>query len=223
MIKAVIFDMFETLVTHYNYPLYFGEQIAADIGISNEEFQTIWNPSEEKRTIGLWTLEEVLENILREHDRYSEDLLKLIVKKRVATKQACFENLNPEIIPVLEAIKQSNRKIALISNCYSEEVGVIRQSEIANYFDNMYLSFEQGIQKPDLKIFMKCIEELNVTPNECLYIGDGGSNELQAARDVGMTALQAGWYIEKSGQLKNKRKTDFPLLHTPKDVLRYLE
>ena len=223
MIKAVIFDMFETLVTHYNYPLYFGEQIAADIGISNEEFQTIWNPSEEKRTIGLWTLEEVLENILRAHDRYSEDLLKFIVKKRVATKQACFENINPEIIPMLEAIKQSNRKIALISNCYSEEVGVIRQSKIANYFDNMYLSFEQGIQKPDLKIFIKCIEELNVTPNECLYIGDGGSNELQAAKDVGMTALQAGWYIEQSGQLKNKRKTDFPLLQTPKDVLRYLE
>ena len=52
MVKAVIFDMFETLVTHYNRPLYFWEQIAADIGISNEEFQTIWHPSEEKRTKG---------------------------------------------------------------------------------------------------------------------------------------------------------------------------
>ncbi|MBQ5445989.1 MAG: hypothetical protein IIT48_04920 [Lachnospiraceae bacterium] len=30
MIKVGIFDMFETLVTHYNCPLYFGEQIVAD-------------------------------------------------------------------------------------------------------------------------------------------------------------------------------------------------
>ena len=76
MVKAVIFDMFETLVTHYNRPLYFGEQIAADIGISNEEFQTIWHPSGEKRTIGIQTLEDVLEEILRKHNLYSEDLLK---------------------------------------------------------------------------------------------------------------------------------------------------
>ena len=38
MIKAVIFDVFETLVTHYNCPLYFGEQIAEDIGICNERY-----------------------------------------------------------------------------------------------------------------------------------------------------------------------------------------
>lgn len=223
MIKAVVFDMFETLVTHYSRPLYFGEQIAADIGIRNEEFQAIWRSSEEKRTIGLLTLEEVLETILRKQECYSEELLKRIVKKRVTIKRECFENLNPEILPMLKAIRQSNRKIALISNCYSEEVGVIRQSIFVKYFDKLYLSFEQGMQKPDLEIFKKCIADLHVTANECLYIGDGDSNELQAAREIGMTALQAGWYIEQSGQLKNKRKTDFPLLSAPKDVLQYLE
>ncbi len=31
MIKAVIFDMFETLVTHYECPVYMGKQIANDI------------------------------------------------------------------------------------------------------------------------------------------------------------------------------------------------
>ncbi len=36
MIKAVIFDMFETLVTHYESPLYFAEHMAADMGISEE-------------------------------------------------------------------------------------------------------------------------------------------------------------------------------------------
>ena len=53
MIRAVIFDMFETLVTHYNSALYFGEQIAADLGISNEEFQKVWQSYDESRTIGL--------------------------------------------------------------------------------------------------------------------------------------------------------------------------
>ena len=38
MIRAVIFDMFETLITHYNSPLYFGKQMAEDAGIPENRF-----------------------------------------------------------------------------------------------------------------------------------------------------------------------------------------
>ena len=33
MIKAVIFDMYETLITQYSNPQYFGRHIAKDAGI----------------------------------------------------------------------------------------------------------------------------------------------------------------------------------------------
>ena len=39
MIKAVIFDMFETLVTHFESPVYMAKQISNDIGISEEKFR----------------------------------------------------------------------------------------------------------------------------------------------------------------------------------------
>ena len=58
MVKAVIFDMYETLITHYNSPLYFGTQMAMDAGISEEAFQSLWRPMESDRTIGKITLEE---------------------------------------------------------------------------------------------------------------------------------------------------------------------
>ncbi len=41
MIKAVIFDMYETLVTHFDSPLYFGVQIAQDLGIPENIFQEL--------------------------------------------------------------------------------------------------------------------------------------------------------------------------------------
>ena len=37
-IQAVIFDMYETLVTQFCSPLYYGTQIAEDLGLSAEEF-----------------------------------------------------------------------------------------------------------------------------------------------------------------------------------------
>ena len=52
MIKAVIFDMFETLITLFESTAYFGTQMAIDAGISEEEFQSLWEPTEDDRTIG---------------------------------------------------------------------------------------------------------------------------------------------------------------------------
>ncbi|MDE6698901.1 MAG: HAD family hydrolase [Lachnospiraceae bacterium] len=71
----------------------------------------------------------------------------------------------------------------------------MRQSELFPYFDAVLLSCEQGIQKPDEEIFIRCIEQLHVKPEECLYVGDGGSRELETARKLGMTAAQAVWYL----------------------------
>ena len=67
MTRAVIFDMFETLITHYHSPLYFGTQMAADAGIPEDKFQALWRSTEHERTIGKLTLEEALEIILREN------------------------------------------------------------------------------------------------------------------------------------------------------------
>lgn len=33
-------------------------------------------------------------------------------------------------------------------------------------------------------IFERCIEKLGVKADECLYVGDGGSYELEAAADI---------------------------------------
>lgn len=222
MIRAVIFDMFETLVTFCESPLYFGAQIAKDAGIPEVKFNEIWRPSEHARSIGEMTLEQVLERILRENECYSEKLLTDIVAKRIASKQDCFRHINPDIIPMLAKIKEKGILIGLISNCYSEEVEAIRNSELFPYFDAVYLSYEQGVWKPDEEIFRRCMEGLSVKAEECLYIGDGGSHELETARKLGMTAAQAAWYFKEEFVQLAERKEDFVQLKVPMDVLKYL-
>lgn len=219
MTEAVIFDMFETLITHYNQPLYFGTEIAVDAGISVEKFQEIWHPMESDRTIGKMSLEEVLELILKENNCYSKELLNKIVKKRIATKKSCFEHLHPEIISMFAELKEKGMKIGLISNCFSEEVSVIRDSVLAPYFDVMCLSYEEKLQKPDRRIFESCVKKLGVNPEECVYVGDGGSQELQAATAFGMRAAQAVWYFQEG----IGKRMEFPQLEKPLEVLKFIE
>lgn len=165
MIRAVIFDMYETLITHYRCPLYFGAQMAKDAGVQEEKFQEIWHATNDERTTGKMTFEEVIEKILRENACYSEELLNEIVEKRVKTKEECFRHLHPEI-------------------------------------------------------FRRCMNLLSVKAEECIYIGDGGSQELEAAKNLGMNALQATWYFQKGTFQPCGPKDDFEQLTRPLDVIK---
>lgn len=222
MVKAVIFDMFETLITHFEAPLYFGTQMAIDAGISEDKFQELWAPTETNRTIGKMALEEAIKIILTKNDRYSKKLLDFIVGKRVAAKEDCFNHLHPEIIPLLCHLKEDGMKIGLISNCFSEEVCVIQRSILFTYFDAVCLSYDEGLQKPDPEIYKRCMDKLFVKSTECLYVGDGGSQELEAARELGMNAVQAIWYFKEDAQQPSKRKEAFIQIERPLDILNYM-
>lgn len=222
MIKAVIFDMYETLITHYKSPLYFGAEMAQDAGIAKEDFYPLWRGLDYERTIGKLSLEELLERILRENGCYSKELLSELVGKRVATKEECFWHLHQEIIPLLSKLKEKGLLIGLISNCYDEEAKVIRESILFPYFDCVYLSCEQGVAKPDEEIFIRCMRELSVQPEECLYIGDGGSLELETSGRLGMNPLQAVWYLKEDSMQPAKRKSGFAQVEKPLEVLGYI-
>ncbi|RUT47387.1 hypothetical protein EJP82_06665 [Paenibacillus anaericanus] len=69
--------------------------------------------------------------------------------------------------------------------------------DLAHYFDTLTHSFQTEVMKPDTKIFEIACKSLNILPEECIYLGDGGSNELSSARAFGMESYYASWYIEK--------------------------
>lgn len=227
-IQAVLFDMYETLCSHYRCPLYFGAQMADDFGIARETFLPLWrNPAwEEARTLGLMTLEELLRIVLPQCGITEPDRLNRLIadacRKRSETKRQCLHRLHPGILPMLWNLKARGIKLGLISNCYEEEAMVIRRWPEGRCFDTMTLSCEEGVRKPDPEIYRRCMERLGVSAQECLFIGDGGSHELEAARSLGMTALQAAWYIHGVEGHPSCLQKEFPRLDRPEDVIGYV-
>ncbi len=118
-------------------------------------------------------------------------------------------------------LKKKGLYIGLISNCFSEEVEAIKESKLYPYFDRAYLSFAQGVQKPDKEIFIRCMNGFDVKAEECLYIGDGGSFELETASKLGMTAIQAVWYLRDGTMQPSKRKEGFLQCESPLEILKY--
>lgn len=223
MINAVIFDMYETLITLAEGQGYFGRHMAVDLGLPLGEFLPLWHATENDRTLGRTTENEVISNLLKHFGCYSDEVLEKIISKRINGSLYGFEHMNPEIEPLLEELKKRELKVALISNCYFNEARVIRESRLMKYFDQVCLSYEEGVAKPDPEIYLRCLKKLGLAPGECLYVGDGGSSELEGAYEAGMMAVQALWYmknIEAHPEWINPRFTG---LKTPMEVLRLTE
>ena len=224
MIKAVIFDMFETLVCLFEGRTYFSENIAEDIGIPAETFRTAWHITEKDRSSGHYSMEEGLSETLRKLGAYSEENVRMVMEKRRGVLEDTFSNIPKEIFELLCSLKEKGIKIGLISNCFSDESEFIKASRLYPYFDAAMLSYEQGICKPDIELYTRITKQLGVEPEECLYVGDGGSRELYAARNVGMKALQAEWFRSKAFEphIPCGILSEFEQLARPEDVLKYL-
>lgn len=219
-IQAVIFDMYETLVTQFESQLYYGTQIAQDLGLHPEKFLPGWRATEEARATGKLTFEEVIEKLLREHGLYTPERFQKVVDKRFAIQADCFQHLHPGILPMLWALKEQGIRIGLITNCFSEEAKLIRESGLFPLFDAPCLSWEMGGRKPNPAIYRACLEKLGIPAEHCLYVGDGGSQELETARSLGMQAVQATWYRKADFErLQAAIRPDFLQISEPMELL----
>lgn len=223
MLKAVVFDMFETLVSLYNVGHYSGRKIMKDMQLSEVQFRPSWNASERDRTCGKATFEAVIEEIMKANGCYSKELYDNIVYRRKSALRKAFGNPHPEIIPMLKALRENEIKIGLITNCYFEERDAMKENEIFDLFDVTCLSCEEGIAKPDKEIFYLCLERLGLKSEECLYIGDGGSMELETAAAIGMKTAQAVWYLKEDSDQPRQRNSMFVNLESPMDVVTYIK
>jgi putative hydrolase of the HAD superfamily len=115
--------------------------------------------------------------------------LAAVLPARVAAVRA-DTRLRAEAVPVLEAVRARGLRTALVSDCGPELPRYLPELPIAALLDVCVYSVEVGACKPDPRMYVAVCHRLGIPPHRCLYIGDGGSQELTGATAVGMTAVQ---------------------------------
>ena len=147
--KAVIFDLFETLITEWGHKKYTKNEMCADLGLERGRFDAYWDEKEAERYIGEISFPESILYVCGKCGKPVDDsTLSLIIRKRTETKSLCFEHVHPDVYGLLDRLKAAGYKLAIVSNCSSEEVTVIRQSRIYGYFHQVILSYEAKLRKP---------------------------------------------------------------------------
>ncbi|WP_276357668.1 HAD family hydrolase [Cohnella caldifontis] len=92
-------------------------------------------------------------------------------------------------IEMIQHVKASY-KVGLITNGRTFiQHGKIDQLGIRNRFDLILVSEEVGIKKPHSGIFEIALERLDLTADQCVYIGDHPVNDIEGAGKAGMNTI----------------------------------
>jgi len=111
-----------------------------------------------------------------------------------------WSSVNPQMIRWLECLSEAGLKTALLSNMISDMAVHARETfRWLNKLTYQVLSCEVRLIKPDRAIYERCLEGLQVTPSEALFVDDKQIN-VQAARTLGITSIQ----FQSVGQLRNE-------------------
>ena len=95
----------------------------------------------------------------------------------------------PESRTVLDALR-SRVKLGMITNGASDiQRAKILGSELADYFDLILVSGEEGFGKPKPEIFRLAIDRLDVDEASAVMVGDSLARDIAGAASVGMRSV----------------------------------
>jgi len=190
--KAIIFDLFGTLVDSYSVQGYnrLLKNMAAALELPGDDFPKIWRDTTYERGIGIFkTTEESIRYICNKLEvSISDENIRKCVQVRLENSRKALTPKNGAV-DILKKLRELGYKIGLITNCSSEAPLLWNNTEFFHLFEATIFSASVGLKKPDAQIYNLACEQLGVEPTECLYIGDGDSNELSGASKLGMDAV----------------------------------
>lgn len=191
-ISAVLFDLYDTLA-------YLDGQVIRDARkelavlaqVDHEAFMEQWRDTAWERMLGsLGNLDQQIALMLgRLGAQASPELLaRLVEVENQAWREAV--HLYPETVPLLQELRGQGYRLGLLSNCSCQAGAVVSVIGLDALMDELVLSCEVRLAKPDPAIFRHACQALGVTVEQTMFVADGAFGELDAATDLGMVAVK---------------------------------
>ena len=192
--RAVLLDLFHTLVDVTTAPDH-GLPTHALLGLAKADYERAFYAVGDASLAGggdglaEGAVRDLVECLLRVARSVDPDVTRERVEAAVAVRRVRFRHAltNPPdgVLDGLAALRAAGVRLALVSNVMHGEAEAWPDSPLAAHFETAVFSSDVGVAKPDPRIYRLALDRLGLAAPDCWFAGDGGSNELRGAREVG--------------------------------------
>jgi putative hydrolase of the HAD superfamily len=188
--KGIIFDLFHTLTGREteSSSLPFTSEV---LGIDRRRWDELLLQHSRWRLAGeVRDPYTILATLARLADPGVPDAtIREALRVRVQRFRDALVRIPQENLATLRELRRRGLRIGLVSNADALEVAAWSDSPVSSLIDVAIFSCEVGSVKPEPEIYERCLRDLALDPADCLFVGDGGSDELVGARHVGLRTV----------------------------------
>lgn len=191
---AVIFDLFGTLVPSVTAESVSSSlrEMALAVGAEPKEFRRLWSDNDVRRMRYTGVLMTPADNVMHICRRLGVSPEADGVRRAAEIREAVTRMwLTPreDAVHTLRQLRRAGLKLGLMSVASGEVPDIWPETPFDGLFDKTLFSCEVGLVKPDPALYERACEALAVSPEKCLYVGDGAMNELTGALRAGMDVI----------------------------------
>jgi len=195
MMTAVLFDLYETLVTERGTNPVRASTLGPRLGLDPGAFRTAWRSRRPRVLRGQLSFAGALTDVGTELGQPIDPaVVQELCADRVREKSVLFDHLDPDAVAVVRHLSGRGVRVAVVSNCFAEDVEAWPGCAMAPFVDAPVFSFDCGAAKPEPEIYLEALRRLGVDCRRAAFIGDGGDDELLGAARVGLRPAQASWF-----------------------------
>ncbi|HEU5263879.1 MAG TPA: HAD-IA family hydrolase [Gaiellaceae bacterium] len=187
MYRAVVFDLWQTLVTPPEEVFReFRRRWSEMLSVSPQRLDELWLGADTYRRRETRPIRTVIAELVQELG-VVQDLDELVAGRLELMRRALVPDR--DVVRTLTELRQRRTSTALISNSTEDVALVWGETLFEGLFDAAVFSATAGYMKPDPEIYELALRMLQLDASACLFVGDGANDELEGARRVGMTPV----------------------------------
>lgn len=105
------------------------------------------------------------------------------------TARRSSEIVDPDAVAVLASLARSYRLALLTNGAGDVQREKLSRTPFTRSFETVVISVEEGVGKPDPRIFRIAAERLGVAPAQAVYVGDSLVRDVAGAQGAGMRVV----------------------------------
>ncbi len=191
-VSTVLFDLYDTLAYLDGQLIRDARRQLAELaGVDHDGFMDQWRDTAWDRMLG--TLGDLGEQITLMLSHLGVDATPELTAHLVELENRAWSeavHLYPETVPLLQELRSRGYRLGLLSNCSCQAGAVVSVLGLDALMDELVLSCDVRLAKPDPEFFRHACRALGVSVEETMFVADGAFGELDAATDLGMVSVK---------------------------------